>query len=120
MALFKCESGQRRLRASTQFNCFKGMRQARNRELCAAGFSLGRGIFNVEVRRLETISPAPRDQRPKFELPELVASLSKDSAPCPPPEFGAGPPIFPWLYGYGAAANPNTHRIHGTQPTLPN
>jgi len=76
--------------------------------------------FNVEVRRRATISPALRDQRPKFELPELVASLSKDSAPCQPPEFGAGPPIFPWLYCYGAAANPNPHRIHGTQATLPN
>jgi len=74
-------------------------------------------IFNVEVRRLETISPA---QRPKSELPELVASLSKDSAPCQPPDFGAGPPIFPWLYGCGAATNPNPHRIHGTQSTLPN
>jgi len=73
--------------------------------------------FNVEVRRLETISPG---QHPKFELPEVVASLSKDSAPCPPPEFGAGPPTFPWLYCYGAAANPNTHRIHGTQSTLTN
>jgi len=71
--------------------------------------------FNVEVRRLETISPA---QRPKSELPELVASLSKDSALCQPPEFGAGPPIFPWRYCYGAATNP--HRIHGTQSTLPN
>ena len=54
--------------------------------------------FNVEVRRRATISPALRDQRPKFELPEPVASLSKDSAPCQPPEFGAGPPIFPWLW----------------------
>jgi hypothetical protein len=62
--------------------------------------------FNVEVRRRATISPALQDQRPKFELPELIASLSKDSAPCQPPEFGAGPPIFPWLYCYGAAANP--------------
>jgi len=76
--------------------------------------------FNVEVRRRATISPALRDQRPKFEPPELVASLSKDPVPCQPPEFGAGPPIFPWLYCYGAAANPNPHRSHGTQSTLPN
>jgi hypothetical protein len=76
--------------------------------------------FNVEVRRCATISPALRDQRPKFELPELVASLSKEPVPCQPPEFGAGPPIFPWLYCYGAAANPNPRRIHGTQATLPN
>jgi hypothetical protein len=71
--------------------------------------------FNVEVRRRATISLG---QRPKFELSELAASLSKDTAACLPPEFGAGPPIFRWLYCYGAAANP--HRIDGTQSTQPN
>jgi hypothetical protein len=70
--------------------------------------------FNVEVRRCATISPG---QRPKFELPELVASLSKDSAPCPPPEFGE---FLPGPCCNSASASQNPYRIYGTQATLPN
>jgi len=62
--------------------------------------------INVEVRRRATISPALRDQRPKFELPELVASLSKEPS-LPTAKVRRCPPTFPWLYCYGAAANPN-------------
>jgi hypothetical protein len=73
--------------------------------------------FNVEVRRRATISPALRDQRPKFELPELVASLSKEPVPCQPPKFGE---FFPGPCCDSASASQNPHRIHGTQSLLPN
>jgi hypothetical protein len=62
------------------------------------------GLFKVEVCRPETAGPAPSL---KSEISELKAVLSKDSAPGPSSEFGAGPVFLPGWHCDGAVANLN-------------